>query len=326
MKRRVFITLLAGAAAAWPLAARAQQRALPVVGYLSSQSPERQDDARAFRQGLRDSGYVEGQNVAIQVHFAGYQMDRLPETLAELVRRQVDVIVATSGPIAVVAAKATTTIPIVFMVPADPVRLGLVTSLARPGGNMTGINFFLAELVAKRLGLLRELVPTATRIAALVNPVEAIITETTLRELEPAGRALGLQIQILRASTIGEIDAAFATIARDRPDALFVASGPFFGARRVQLVNLASRHAIPAAYSNRSSVEAGGLMSYGTDALDRFRQAGVYTGRILRGEKPADLPVVQSTKFELVINTGAASLLGLTIPPGIRAIADDVIE
>jgi putative ABC transport system substrate-binding protein len=326
MRRRGFITLFGGAVAVWPLAVRAQQRALPVIGYLNSQSLETEVRRRAFQQGLKESGYVEGENVAIEYHFAGYQMDRLAELVAELDRRRVALIVATSGPIAAVAAKATMTTPIVFMVPEDPVRLGLVTSLARPGGNLTGINFFATELVSKRLGLLRELVPTAARVAVLINPAEATIAETTMRDVEPAARAMGLQVEILRASTSGEINAAFAAIARERPDALFVGSGPFFGARRVQLANLASRHAIPAMYANRAYAEAGGLMSYGTNEVDRYHQAGVYSGRILKGAKPADLPVVQSTKFELVINAETARLLGLTVPPGLLAIANEVIE
>jgi putative ABC transport system substrate-binding protein len=325
MRRREFVTLLGGAAA-WPATARAQQRALPVIGYLSAQSLEPEERRRAFQQGLKESGFVEGENVAIEYRFAGYQMDRLPELVAELDRRRVALIVATSGPISAVAAKAATRAPIVFMVPEDPVRLGLVTSLARPGGNLTGINFFAAELVSKRLGLLRELVPAAAHVAVLVNPAEASIAETTLRDVEPAARAMGLQVQILRASTSGEINAAFAAIARERPDALFVGSGPFFGARRVQLVNLASRHAIPAIYANRDYAMAGGLMSYGTDALDRYRLAGVYSGRILKGAKPAELPVVQSSKFELVINAETARLLGLTIPASLLTTADEVIE
>jgi putative ABC transport system substrate-binding protein len=225
-----------------------------------------------------------------------------------------------------VLAKATTTVPIVFMVPEDPVRLGLVESLSKPGGNMTGINFFVAELVAKRLELLREMVPAAKRVAILVNPAEATIAETTLRDAEAASRSMGLQLQILKASTSGEINAAFAVIARERPDALFVSSGPFFGERRVQLVNLASRYAIPTSYAGRDRVEAGGLMSYGTIDTDRYHQAGLYSGRILKGAKPADLPVVQSTKFELVINTQTATMLGITVPPLLLTIADEVIE
>jgi ABC-type uncharacterized transport system substrate-binding protein len=325
IRRREFITLFGGAAA-WPLTARAQQPALPVVGYLDAQSVELDERRRAFRQGLKDNGFVEGENVLTEYRFGGIRLERVPELLDELVRRRVAVIVVTSGPIAVLAAKASMTIPIVFLVPEDPVRLGLVASLARPGGNITGINFFATELVAKRLGLLREMVPGAARVAVLVNPAETVIAETTLREVDPAARAMGLQIQIHKASTSGEINEAFAAIARDRPDALFVSSGPFFGSRRVQLANLASRHAIPAMYANRAYTEAGGLMSYGVDSVDRYRQAGIYAGRILKGAKPADLPVQQSTKFELVINLQTVKLLGIDLPPTLLAAADEVIE
>ena len=272
----------------------------------------------------RIGAYVEGENVTIEQRWAENQMDRLPELAAALVRRQVSVIAA-FGAAAFAARAATTTIPIVFGVPDDPVRQGLVSNLARPGGNLTGINFFVAELTAKRLGLLRELVPAATRVAVLVNPTSPE-AETTLRDVEPAARALGLQIRVLNASTSREINEAFATFVREQPDALFVATNPFFQTRRVQLAALAARHAVPTAFSVRDYAEAGGLMSYGTDVTDAWRQVGLYTGRILKGEKPADLPVVQSTRFELVINAETARMLGLTVPDKLLATADEVIE
>jgi putative ABC transport system substrate-binding protein len=325
-RRREFITLLGGAAAAWPLAARAQQPAMPIIGLLDSRSPDGMTDRlRAFREGLKDSGYVERENVAIEYRWAENQLDRLPELAAELVRRQVAVIAATSTNPAFAAKAATTTTPIVFVVGEDPVRLGLVASLARPGGNLTGINILSGELTAKRLNLLREMVPGAARIAVLVNPAN-VMTENALRDVAAAARVMGLQIQVLNASTSGEIDAAFATFVRERPDAVFVGLDVFFISRRAQLVNLASRHALPATYHLREFAEAGGLMSYGTNIVDTFRQAGVYAGRILKGAKPADLPVVQSTKFELVINAWTARMLGLAVPPTLLSTADEVIE
>jgi putative tryptophan/tyrosine transport system substrate-binding protein len=328
VKRRDFIVLIGGAAMAWPLATRAQQRAMPVIGFLDSRSPDAlMDRLRGFRQGLKDAGYAEGENVAIEYRWAENKFDRLPVLAADLVRRRVAVL-ATSGGISVAfAAKAATmTIPIVFTVGEDPVRLGLVASLAQPGGNLTGINFLTGELATKRLELLRALVPGATRVAVLVNPAHATNTETTLRDVEPAAHAMGLQIQVLNASTSREIDAAFTTIVRERPDALFVGNDAFFNARRVQLVLLAGRHGVPAIYSDREYAEAGGLMTYGSNIVDVYRQVGDYAGRILKGAKPADLPVVQSSKFELVINHQTARMLGLTVPDKLLVAADEVIE
>jgi putative ABC transport system substrate-binding protein len=326
LRRRELITLLGGAAA-MPLAARAQQPALPVIGVLYPTSPDTiADRLRSFRQGLKDAGYVEGENVAILNRSTEGQYDRLPEMAADLVRRRVALIAAGNTASALAAKAATTTIPIVFAVNEDPVRIGLVASLARPGGNLTGINFLSGELQAKRLELLRELVPGAVRMVVLVNPTDPTNTETTLRDVEPAARAIGLQIQVLNASTGAEIDAAFATFARERPDALFVSNDGFFNSRRVQLAILAANHSIPATYGTREIAEAGGLMSYGSNIADAWRQAGTYVGRILKGAKPADLPVVQATKFELVINAQTARTLGLSVPPMLLARADEVIE
>jgi putative ABC transport system substrate-binding protein len=327
MRRRVFISLLGGAAA-WPLAVRAQQPAMPVIGFLNSQSPDGfTDRLRGFRQGLKETGYAEGETVAVEYRWAENQLDRLPELAADLVRRQVAVIAAGGGISTALAAKvATTTIPIVFAVPDDPVKLGLVVSLSRPGGNATGVNFFINELVAKQFGLLHELVPGAARIAVLINPANAQSTGTTVAEVEVAARTMGLQIQIFKASTGHEINGAFTAIARERPDALFVGPDPYFTVRRVQLANLAARHALPALYFNRDLAEAGGLMSYGTDITDAYRQVGVYTGRILKGAKAADLPVVQASKFELVVNLATATMLGLDVPASLLARADEVIE
>jgi putative tryptophan/tyrosine transport system substrate-binding protein len=328
MRRRELITLLGGAIAAWPLAARAQQPTMPVVGFLDPRSPEANADrVGAFRQGLKDAGYVEGENVAIEYRWAENQMDRLPELAAELVRRRVAVIAASGGPDTAFAAKmSTTVIPIVFAVGDDPVRLGLVASLARPGGNLTGINFFVSELAAKRLELLRQLVPTATRVTVLVNPTEATLTESTLRDVEAVARVVGLQIKVLNASTSREIDTAFETIGRERPDALFVGTDPFFVSRRVQLAQLTTLHKVPAIYALRQYAESGGLMSYGASLTDTYRQMGAYAGRLLKGAKPADLPVVQSSKFELVINHQTARMLGITVPPTLLSVADEVIE
>jgi putative ABC transport system substrate-binding protein len=325
VRRREFITLLGGAAT-WPLAARAQQPAMPVIGFFHPASPDAvAHRVRAFRRGLKDTGYVEGENVAIEYRWAEGQYDRLQALAADLVRRQVAVIVAAGGS-GFAARAATTTIPIVFVSGEDPVGLGLVASLARPGGNLTGINFLAGELQAKRLELLRELVPGVVRVAVLVNPTNPTNAEGTVRDVEAAARALGLQIQVLNVSTSGEIDAAFATLVRERPDALFVGSDAFFNNRRVQLVHLASRHAVPATYAGRDFAVAGGLISYGADITDAYREVGVYAGRILKGAKPADLPVVQSSKFELVINHQTARMLGLTVPATLLARADEVIE
>jgi putative ABC transport system substrate-binding protein len=326
-RRRDFIALLASTATAWPLAARAQQAAIPVVGFIRDGSAD--TAARyvaAFRKGLNETGYAEGQNVTVEYHWLEGRYDRLPALLADLVRRQVTVI-ATPGQVPAIAAKAAiTTVPIVFGVGDDPVKLGLVASLARPGGNATGINFFVQEVAAKRLRLLHDLIPSAVRIAVLVNPVNAAVETTTLREVQEAAPVLGLQIQVLKASTIGEIDAAFATLARERPDALFVAGDAFFLDRRVQFATLTARDRIPATYSVREPVAAGGLMSYGPDLAEVFRQIGVYTGSILKGAKPADLPVLQSTKLEFVLNVQTARAFGIEVPPGVLSITDEVIE
>jgi putative tryptophan/tyrosine transport system substrate-binding protein len=326
--RRKFVAAVGGAAFAWPLAARAQQPPMPVVGLIEPGSADA--DARyvaTFRKGLSETGYVEGQNVTVEYHFLEGQFDRVPALVADLIHRQVAVIATPGSPPAALAAKAaTTTIPIVFGLGQDPVQLGLVASLARPGGNATGINFFVQEVAAKRLRLLHDLVPKAVHVAVLVNPANASNTATTLREVQQAAATVGLQIRILNATTTGEIEAAFATLARDRPDALFVAADGFYASRRVQFVTLAARDKLPAAYADSDFVAAGGLMSYGTDPADMFRQVGVYTGNILKGAKPADLPVLKSTKFEFVINLLTARALGIEVPPGVRSIADDVIE
>jgi putative ABC transport system substrate-binding protein len=331
MRRREFISLLGGTAAVssvcWPRVGRAQQP-MPVIGFLGAVSPDGLTERlRGFRQGLKESGYGEGENVAIEYRWADNRLDLLPGLATDLVRKRVAVIVATGGTAPAIAAKAaTTTIPIVFMVPEDPVQLGLVASLSRPGGNLTGANIFIGELVPKRLELLRELVPAMTRVAVFVNPANPARAALQVKEAEHAGRVMGLQIQIFNAGTGREINAAFATLARERPDALFVNPDPFFVARRVQLATMAARHGIPTSFSVREFAEAGGLMSYGTNIVDAYRQTGVYAGRVLKGAKPADLPVVQSSKFELVINAQTALMLGLTVPSSLLATADEVIE
>jgi putative ABC transport system substrate-binding protein len=326
MQRREFITLLGGAAAAAPLIARAQQPAMPVIGFINGGSPQPRN-AVAFRKGLSETGYIEGQNIMVEYHWLEGHNDRLPALAADLVSRQVAVIVTPAASPAALAAKvATAIIPIVFGVGEDPVKLGLVASLSRPSGNATGINFLNTEVNAKRLRLLHDLVPKAVRIAVLLNPSNGSIAESTLRQVQEAAPAIGLQIQILNATTIGEIDGAFATLARERPEALFVAPDALFASRGVQFATLTARDRIPAVYSTRDPVEVGGLMSYGTNFADMFHQVGVYTGKILKGTKPAELPVQQSTKFEFVINLQTARALGIEVPPGMLTIADEVIE
>jgi len=326
VRRREFITLLGGAAT-WPLAARAQQPAMPVVGFINAGTPDGAARyAAAFRNALNEAGYVEGQNVTVEYHWLEGRYDRLPALVADLVRRRVAVIATPGDTQASLSAKAATaTIPIVFGVGEDPVRLGLVANLARPGGNATGINFFPQEVMAKRLGLLHDLVPKAARIAVLVNPTTAT-AEATLRDIPEAARAIGLQIQLLNASTSREIETAFATIVRDRADALFLAADAFFASRRGQFVTLAARDRMPTSCGNRDMVEAGLLMSYGTKVADMFRQVGIYTGSILKGGKPAELPVLQSTKFEFVINLQTARALGLDVPNSLQLLADELVE
>jgi ABC-type uncharacterized transport system substrate-binding protein len=326
--RRQFIGAVGGAAIAWPVVARSQHLALPVVGLINGGSADMSArNVAAFRKGLNETSYVEDQNVTVEYYWLEGQFDRMPALAADLVRRRVAVIATPGSDLAALAAKAATaTIPIVFGVSEDPVRLGLVASLARPGGNATGINWFVQEVTVKRLRLLHDLVPKATRIAVLLNPAAASIAASTLRDVQQAAPSLGLQIQVLNAKTIGEVDAAFVAVARERPDALFVAPDGFLNSRRVQLAILTARNGIPASYANREAVAAGGLMSYGTDIADMFHQVGVYTGNILKGAKPADLPVLQSTKFEFVINLQTARALDIEVPPAVLSIADDVIE
>ena len=326
MNRREFITLLGSAAVGWPLAARAQQ--VPVIGYLESRSPDTQADRlRAFRQGLKDTGYVEGENVRIEYRWAENQVDRLPMLAAELVRQRVNVIATTGGvPVALAAKAATKTIPIVFGVSEDPVPFGLVASHNRPGGNATGVNFLVTELGSKQLGLLHELIPAAARVGLLVNPKFPGGTERAMRDVTAAASVMGLQIDVVQASDSREIESVFGTLVHNKADALLVGPDAFLVSRRLQLAILAARHALPAVYNVREYPEAGGLMSYGTNVRDAYRQIGVYVGRILKGAKPADLPVMQSSKFELVINLPTARALGIHVPPTLLARADEVIE
>jgi putative tryptophan/tyrosine transport system substrate-binding protein len=324
--RRKFLATLGGAAA-WPLTARAQQEAVPVVGVLSAEWPNLLSDRlRAFHDGLRETGYVEGRNLAIEYRWAEGQNDRLPALAAELVRRQVTVIVATSTPAVLAARTVTTTIPIVFFVAADPVQLGLVTSISRPGGNLTGVVTLNVEVAAKRLELVRELVPTATIVALLVNPTSTALAETITREVEAAARTLGLEFHVLHASSEREIDAAFTTLVRLRADALVIGADALFNSRSEQLATLTIRHRVPTIYQFRDFVSAGGLVAYGSTVLDTYRPLGLYTGRILKGEKPAELPVQQATKVELVINMKTAKALGLTVPLPLIGRVDEVIE
>src|SRR5215831_5853667 len=324
--RRELLAALGGAAA-WPLAARAQQPAMPVVGFLSGGTPRGYTFlVAAFREGLKEAGYVEGQNVAIEYRWAEEHNDRLPSLAADLVGRRVAVIAGTSAPAALAAKAATTTIPIVFEAGPDPIELGLVTSLNRPGGNVTGVSNFYALLVAKQFELLHEMVPNSTAIGVLVNPTSPNLAESTARDAQQAGRLLGKQTHILNASTEGQVDTAFAALARMRPDALLIGGDAFFTSRRAQLATLATRQGLPTIYNVREFATAGGLMSYGASLVDAYRQTGIYTGKILKGAKPAELPVMQPSKFELVINLTTAKALGLEIPATVLARADEVIE
>jgi putative tryptophan/tyrosine transport system substrate-binding protein len=323
--RRQFITALGGAAVVWPLAARAQQPAMPVVGFVNGGAAMAGRTA-AFRKGLGEAGYVEGQNVMVEYHWLEGHYERAPALMADLVERRVSVIATPGDPPTLAAKTATATIPIVFGVSEDPVALGLIASLARPGGNATGINFFVSEVSTKRLGLMHELLPKATRFAVLINPANASSAAAVSKELEQAAPVLGLKLLFFNASSLAEIDAAFAAVAREQVDGLFIMGNAFFSGRQVQIATLAARTRIPASYSAREMVEAGLLMSYGTSFVEMYRQVGVYTGQILKGAKPADLPVLQSTKFEFVINQQTAKELGLEVPAQLLARADEVIE
>jgi len=326
MRRRDFIKVVAGSVVTRPLATRAQQPTMPVIGFLNLSSPDAYR-LRAFHQGLKEVGFVEGENVTVEYRWADNQPDRLQALAAELVRRQVTLIVAGGGFLSGLAAKKETkSIPVLFVAGDDPVKLGLVTSLAKPDGNLTGVNILVTEVVAKRLELLRELLPKAIHVGVLTDPANAETSESMLKSLDTAARRMGMQIHVFNATTIREIDAAFTAVANERPDALFVGVSPFLLERRVQLAQLAARHAIPAIYQEREHAEVGGLMSYGASIGDAYRQLGVYAGRVLKGAKPADLPVVQSSKLELVINHSTARMLGLTVPPTLFSIADEVIE
>jgi putative tryptophan/tyrosine transport system substrate-binding protein len=325
VRRRDLIALLGGAASAWPLGARAQQPAMPVIGFLRvTSAADAANLVTAFRQGLKEAGFVEGQNVAIEYRFADGQGDRLPGLAADLIRRQAAVIVGHGLP-AQIAKAATTTTPIIFVVGDDPVRIGLVANLNRPGGNVTGVTFIATDVTAKRLGLLHELVPQATIIAALLDP-NLPDADLELRTVEAAGRTIGLRVLAVKAAAVHELDAAFATIVQAGAGALHVGSGAFFTSQRQRLAVLSARHGLPSSYPEREYVAAGGLLSYGTSQADAYRRAGIYAGRILRGEKPGDLPVEQPTRFELVINLGTAKTLGLTVPNSMQLLADEVIE
>jgi putative ABC transport system substrate-binding protein len=328
MKRREFIALLGGAAMAWPLAARAQQPAMPVVGYLEPGLPEAMAHRLgAFRKGLSETGYVEGQNVAIEYRWAQDEYDRLPELAADLVRRRVAVIATPGSTQGALAAKAATTaIPIVFSAGVDAVKAGLVAGLNRPGGNVTGVSSMTAELGAKQLGLLQELLPGAARFAVLANSNNPVMAEPVIKDLRMAALAIGRQIDVFNAGTNHDIDTVFASLVQKRIDALLVSPDPLFSNRRVQLVTLATHHRVPAIYFSREFADQGGLMSYGTSQTDMYRQVGIYVGRILKGEKPSDLPILRAIKFELVINLQTAKMLGLDVPPTLLALADEVIE